>query len=79
MLRLSAVNDRAPDPLLRINGEADRLVWNAPVGRVMQRQKAVGRQAIQLGLGSNVLAEPCRGRLHQGKVSSDQIARSILG
>src|SRR5258706_13964168 len=78
ILLLQAIEDRSPDALLRIRGETNRLVWTALVwtalvGRVMQPQEAVGHQAIQLGLRSYMVAEPCRRRLHQWKISSNQI------
>ena len=54
--------------MLRISGETNRLVWTASVGRVMQRQKAVGDEVIELGLRYNLLAKLCRCRLDQWKI-----------
>src|SRR6266853_3289750 len=72
ILLFQAIEDRSPDALLRIRGETNRLVWTALVwtalvwtalvGCVMQPQEAVGHQAIQLGLRSYMVAEPCCGR-----------------
>src|SRR5712691_5156409 len=78
VLILQAIEDRAPDALLRISGETNWLVWTASVGCVMQPQEAVGQEAIQLGLRSYMLAEPCRRRLHQWKISSNQIGWSTV-